>query len=155
MHIGVIYYSQTGNTRLVAEQLEKKLTAAGHDVSVNEIKIEGKTPAQAGKFKLTAIPDPNNFDAVIFGAQVQAFSLNPVMKEYLEQLPGLEGKKAALFVTKQLPLVWTGGTGAVATMKKVCEEKGLRVLGSEIVVWSGNKRQKSIEKCAENLAKLF
>ncbi len=155
MKIGLIFYSQTGNTKLVAEKLQEKLSSAGHTVNLEQITITGPIPAQPGKFQLAGIPSPENYDAVIFGSPVQAFALNPVMKVYLAQLPSLSGKKVACFVTKQIPLLWFGGTGAIARMKKNCAEKGASVAGTEIVVWSKSRREESIRQCVENLANLF
>jgi len=155
MNIGLIIYSQTGNTKGVAKQLLEKLSASGHTVNMEQITITGNTPAQPGKFELIGIPDPDSYDAIIFGAPVQALSLNPVMKAYMDQLPPLSGKKAACFVTKQIPLLWFGGTGAIALMKKACELKGAEVVGTEIVVWARSKRERSIEDCVKNLSSLF
>ena len=155
MNIGLIYYSNSGNTRTVAEKLNKKLTENGHNVTVEEITITGDTPAQPGKFELTNIPDPGSYDAVIFGAPVQAFSLNPVMKAYMEQLPPLDEKKVAIFVTKQLPLLKVGGTGSISIMKKASESKGAKVVASEIVVWAEKKREQSIRKCVDSITNAF
>lgn len=155
MNIGLIIYSQTGNTKSVAEQLLEELSASGHTVNMEQITITGNTPAQPGKFELTGVPVPDSYDAIIFGAPVQAFSLNPVMKAYMDQLPPLSGKKVACFVTKQIPLLWFGGTGAIALMKKACESKGAEVVGTEIVVWARAKRERSIEDCVKNLRSLF
>ncbi len=155
MKIGLFIYSQTGNTKSVAEKLQEKLSAIGHIVKLEQITITGNTPAQPGKFQLSGIPAPDNYDAVIFGAPVQALTLNPAMKAYLDQLPSLSGKKTACFITKQIPLLWFGGTGAIAWMKNACESKGAEVVGTKIVVWSKAKREVSIGQCVENLSKLF
>ncbi len=155
MIIGLIIYSHTGNTRTVAQKIAEKLTVSGHEVKIEEIAINGNTPAQAGKFELTTIPAVEDYETLIFGSPVQAFALNPVMKAYLQQLASLQGKKVAIFVTKHLPMLWMGGTGAVATMKKTCEAKGAKVMGTEIVVWSEKKRQESIQKCVEHIDRLF
>ncbi len=155
MNIGIIIYSQTGNTKKVADKLKEKLEAKGHNAAIEQISISGSTPAQPGKFELVDVPAPDNYEAVILGAPVQAFSLNPVMKAYLEKLPPLPERQAACFVTKQLPLLWIGGTGAVAKMKKECESRGAKVIGTEIVVWSKAKREKSINQCVDNLSALF
>jgi flavodoxin len=155
MKIGLIIFSQTGNTRNVAKKLQEKLAAAGHSAVLEEITITGDTPAQAGKFEMANVPAVDSYEAIIFGAPVQAFSLNPVMKAYMAQLPSLAGKKVAIFVTKQIPLLWVGGTGAVAMMKKVCEARGANVAGTEIVVWAKAKREITVNKCVENLSKLF
>lgn len=155
MKIGIIIYSQTGNTKNLALKIYDKLQASGHTVSVEEITIEGDTPAQPGKFELIGIPETESYDALIFGAPVQAFSLNPVMKAYLKTLTSLSGKKVAIFVTKQIPLLWVGGTGAVAIMKKACESRGAEVIGTEIAVWAKKNREQSIRKCVDNISRLF
>ncbi len=155
MKIGLIIYSLTGNTRSVAERLHKKITAAGHDVTIEEITITGNTPAQPGKFKFDRVPSTENYDAVIFGAPVQALTLHPVMKTYLEKLPAMSGKKTAIFVTKKLPLLSIGGTGAVSIMKKACEAKGSKVAAAEIVVWTEKKREKTITNCVKKISAVF
>ena len=155
MNIGLIVYSQTGNTKSVAVKLQKKLTAAGHLAVLEQITITGKIPAQPGKFQLSKIPATDSHDAIIFGAPVQAFSLNPVMKAYMGQLSPLKGKKVALFVTKQIPILWLGGTGAIARMKRECESRGATVIGTEIIAWAKAKREQSINQSVENLSKLF
>ncbi len=155
MRIGLIIYSQTGNTRSVAGKIRDKLNAAGHNADIDEITIIGDSPAQPGKFELNHIPDPQDYDAVIFGAPVQAFALNPVMKKYMEDLPLLSGKKVAIFITKQLPLLFAGGTGAIAAMKKSCEERGACIAGTEIVVWAEKKRDQTVRRCVDNISKLF
>lgn len=155
MNIGIIFYSQTGNTKSVAEKLQQKLESAGHAATLQEILISGAVPAQPGKFELQQVPDPTAYDAVIFGAPVQAFSLNPAMKAYMAQLPDLSGMKVACFVTKQIPLLWLGGTGAIAKMKNACESKGAAVAGTGIVVWAKKRREQSIRQCVENLSTLF
>jgi NAD(P)H dehydrogenase (quinone) len=155
MKIGLIIYSGTGNTRSVAIKLQEKLTAAGHAVCLEEITITGNTPAQPGKFELKQIPAVDSYDALIFGAPVQAFSLNPVMKAYMAQLPPLNGKRVALFVTKQIPQLWLGGTGAIATLKKEVESRGGKVIGSEIVVWAEKKRAETSQQCIDKISKLF
>lgn len=154
MKIGLIIYSQSGNTRLVAERLERRLAGEGHEVFIEEVKIRGKVPAQPGKYELISIPDPGPYDALVFGAPVQAFALNPVMKSYLERIHPLDGKKTALFVTKQVPLLRMGGTGAVETMRRACRSKGGRVCATAIVVWAEKHREKTIARCVETLARI-
>lgn len=155
MKVGIIIYSQTGHTREVAGLLQQNLAEKGHQASIEEITINGKTPAQPGQFELLTIPDPVQYDAVIFGSPVQAFNLNPVMRAYLDQLTSLRGKEAACFITKQLPVKWSGGTQAVGKIKSACEAKGAMVKGAEIVFWTEGKRTESINKAVETLGGLF
>ncbi len=153
MNIGIILYSQTGHTLSVAEKLKKQLEEKGKNVTIQQVTISGE--AAPDKFTFTSTPDVDPYDAVIFGAPVQGFRLCAVMESYLQQLPAMEGKEAAFLVTKQLPFNWTGGTNAVSTMKKICQEKGARVKGAEIAIWSKSKQEKSVRNSVDNLSRLF
>ncbi|MBN1935296.1 MAG: flavodoxin family protein, partial [Anaerolineae bacterium] len=106
MKIGIIVYSQTGNTYSVAQKLETRLAAAGHSVTLERITIIGEaSPGTPVQFQTR--PDVGPYDALVFGAPVQAFSLVTVMRSYLGQIASLQGKQVACFVTKQLPFYWT------------------------------------------------
>lgn len=153
MNIGIILYSQSGHTLSVAEKLQKQLEEKGKNVIIQQVTISGE--AATDKFEFTAIPTVDPYDAVIFGAPVHGFRLCAVMETYLHQLPSMEGKEAAFLVTKQLPFNWTGGTQAASNMKKICQEKGARIKGEEIVVWSKSKQEESVSNCVDNLSRLF
>jgi len=155
MNIGIILYSQTGNTRYAGETLKEKLAAKGHTAVLDEITIAGDAASVAGPVVLKNEPNAAGYDAVVLAAPVQAFSLCKPMKAYLQKLGGVSGKKAACFVTKQLGGAWTGGTGAVRTMKKALEAEGARCEGSEIIFWSAQDREQRIDAAMERLAGLF
>lgn len=155
MNVGIIVYSHSGNTKSVARKLHEKLVAKGHQAGIEEVVITGEATPGSKDFQLTAIPEVEGFEALIFGSPVQAFALNPAMKAYLEQLPSLAGKKVACFVTKQLPFYWTGGKQALGKINNICQAKGAEILGSEIVVWSSSNRDRAIEQCTDNLSNLF
>ena len=153
MKIGIIFYSQSGKTATVAQKLLEKFTDKGHAANLEQITISGSTPAQPGKFELTDLPRVEEYDAIVFGSPVQAFALNPVMKAYLATLPEMAEQETACFVTKQLPLLKTGGTQAINYMEKACASKGMVIVGSEIVVWSkGKKGDQNISRAVENLS---
>jgi len=107
------------------------------------------------KIEFEKSPDVNKYDALVFGSPVEAFSLSPVMMNYLKQIAPMKGKKIACFVTKALPFHWTGGNRAVGTIKKLSESKGASVLGSGIVVWREKHRKERIAEVVERLGKLF
>lgn len=155
MNIGIIIYSQTGNTREVALKLQEKLNEKGHQANLEEITINGKTPAQPGQFELSSAPDPGAYDALVLGSPVQAFKLNPVMEAYLDQLPEIRGKEVSFFITKQLPVKWTGGTQAIGKIRSACEKKGAVVKEAEIIFWAAGKRQESTARAIENLSASF
>lgn len=154
MNIGIIVYSGTGNTLVVAEKLKSALAAKGHDVAVDKIVAEGDVGQR--NFKLTSKPDPGKYEALVFAAPVMAFSLNPAMKEYFKDMPGIKGKKAACFVTKQLPGNWTGGSGAIKGMSAALKQKGAEVLASGIVHWKDEqKREQETQQAIEAICGVF
>lgn len=154
MNIGIIVHSQTGNTHSVGQKLKDKLEERGHSVTVGLLDTANEEVADGREPDLGSLFD-TGYDALVFGSPVHAFSLAPAMAVYLKQMPSLNGKEIACFVTKQLPFSWTGGNRAIAEMKRLCEEKGGRVIGTEIVFWSRSGRGESIRSCVENLGRLF
>lgn len=155
MNIGIIYYSQTGNTRSVAERIKEQLTTRGHNVTLDEVLVEGAASPGPVPVTLTRAPSVESYDAVILGAPVQAFSLCKPMKAYLPRMGSLQGKKAACFVTKHIGNNWTGGNGAVRAMKKALESSGGEFAGFEIIHWSAPDRDTRIASSAARLAGLF
>jgi len=155
VNIGIIIYSQTGNTRSVAQRVCEKLAAAGHRATLEEIKVSGAVHPGSKSFRFDACPDPGRYDAVVFGAQVMAFSLSPVMNGYLCQVASLQGKKAALLVTEAFPYAWMGGTRAINRMRKLCASKGAIVRGAAIVNWMNKKRPAMIADAVEKLGAAF
>lgn len=152
MKIGLIVFSQTGHTMSVVDKLKDRLMGAGHQVQIDPIAIQGD--AAPGKFELTHQPETDPYDGIVFASPVQAFSLNPVMKHYLEGLSSLKGKSVAFLVTKQLSSHWTGGNRAVSMMKTACLAKEADILGSGIVVWKETKRAVTEEEALNHLAQL-
>ncbi len=154
MKIGIIVHSQTGHTFTAAEQLKAKLVAAGHTVNIERLESADAKQTDPKKIRLLKLPDLSAYDELIFAAPVQAFSASPVMKAYLPQLPPLQNKKVACFVTKGLPINVTGGNQAISLMKSAVESKGGIVVGTNIIHWSRNKEQMTANM-VEQFSKLF
>lgn len=152
--IGVIVYSQTGNTLQVAQMLQEKLKEQGNEAKIEKVEIAGETTPRAKEVNFQNVPDPSAYDALIFGAPVHAFSLAAPMKLYLEQMDSLNNKKIALFVTKGLRFNWTGGNQAIGKMKKIGENKGGKIVGTGIIVWNQSKDAK-IEELTRKFSVLF
>ncbi len=139
MNVGIIVYSQTGNTLSVAQKLEHALKANGHAASIARVEpIDNSS-------KLKSAPDVGTYDAIIFASPVQAFSLAPVMKLYLSQVSSLDGKKVYCFVTQQLKKAWMGGNHAVRQIESACKAKGAGIMASGIVNWSSDTRNQQID----------
>lgn len=138
MKIGIILHTQTNNTYSVAEKLQKKLQEAGNKVNIEKVNMVGGNKPQSKDIQIENPPDVTGYDGLVFGSPVHAFSLAQAMKIYLEQISSLQDKKVALYVTKGLPLKFTGGTRAIGQMRKICESKGANIVGTEIVIWRGD-----------------
>lgn len=154
MKIGIIVFSRTGNMLAVAEKILDACRKNGHEATLLRIRAEHEEPGNKFPLKLTELPDPSAFDAVLFGAAVEAFSLSQVLKAYLEQLPALGGKRAGCFVTQQLAKPWLGGNRAIRQMRALCLKKGMDVKATGIVNWSNKARDAQIADVAARLGKI-
>lgn len=155
MKVGIIVFSQTGNTLSVAERLQKQLTGEGHSAQLERVVPLNEKPTVNGKIELKEIPDTSGYEGIVFASPVQAFSLAAVMREYLNQVSELKGKKVACFVTQSFSKPWLGGNRAIAKMRKLCSVKGSEVCQTGIVNWSHKDRQQMIDNIVANFSTIF
>ena len=154
MKIGIIIHSHTGHTLAVAEKLLEAFQKEGHIAKIERVTAVSGDPNAKEKVQLANIPDVADYDVVIIGAPVWAFSLSTVMKMYLEGLAKLRCNKVACFVTQQLPKSWMGGNRAVRQMVKAVSEKGIKVSETGIINWSGKTREAQIDEVVLRLSKI-
>ena len=123
MSILVVYYSRSGNTRRVAEAVASACDATLLELvdTANRAGFKGymKSGKDAMLSKRTEIEPPkqraDEYDLVIVGTPVWAFTMTPAVRTYLEQERNAI-RKAAFFCTM-------GGSGAnrtFNTMKRTC-----------------------------------
>lgn len=155
MNIGMVVYSQTGNTQSVAMQLKEKLAAAGHTVSMELLKPVGEVKPEMKDIRFEALPNLGQYDALVFASPVQAFALHPAMVSYLTQMGPLQNKQVALLVTQAFRYAWVGGNHAVGQMSKACKAKGAQVCGSGVVNWQNPRREQQIVQVTDRLSRLF
>ncbi|MBD3355247.1 flavodoxin [Candidatus Woesearchaeota archaeon] len=99
----VVYYSRTGNTKKVAEDIAKELKADVDEIK-DKAKREGffnyfKSGYHAARKKLTEIgtaKDPFKYDLVIIGTPVWSWTVTPAVRTYMDKN---EFKKVAFFCT--------------------------------------------------------
>ena len=144
MKIGVILYSQTGNTLKVAQALQASLTDTGHETALLRVTVAPTDPKNAAAPVLIDKPDPTGFDMLYFAAPVQAFSLAPAMKAYLAQMPGLGGKRVAYFMTQFFPYRWMGGANALRQFKAALEAKNANLTACGVIQWSRKDRDAQV-----------
>jgi flavodoxin len=153
--IGIIVHSATGNTYFVAQNLKEELLREGHSVSLEKVIAVNDRQQDVRKVQFKTIPNVSGYDALIFGAPVRGFSLSPVMSAFLAQIATLQGKKNKCLVTQFFPYPWMGGNRAIKQMKKICELKGAKVIGTGIVNWSSKHRNEKIAYLVEEQIGLF
>lgn len=154
MKVGIIIHSYTGNTLSVAERLRERLLESGHTVSLERVTAVNEDPSAAKNVQLKSKPDISTYDALIFGCPVRGFSMSPVMKAYMQQLPLLKGKKVGCFVTQYFPFPWMGGDRSIGEMKQTCKDKGECVFDAGIVNWSHIRRESKIQDVLQKLSRL-
>jgi len=152
MKVGIIVYSQTGNTLSVTEKIAKSLSAKGQTVELLHVETESAGSGSGSHISLRSTPDVAPFDVIIFASPVQAFSLAPAMKAYLSQIGDLSGKKIHCFVTQHFKKAWMGGNRAVSQISSVCKAKGGSIISTGIVNWSSEKRDQQIEEIVAALS---
>ncbi len=156
MKIGILVYSQTGNTLSVAEQLQQSLARAGHTVALENIQPVGQGHPGMRHIEFSNFPLPDNYDAVVFAAPVQAFSLCAVMRLYLQALKGgLKGKKVACFTTEAFPAPWLGGNHAIRQMTRAITNLGGITIGSGVINWYLPDRPARVDALVSRLSALF
>ncbi len=101
----VVYFSRTGNTKLMAEAISKATKAPSFDMTSCEPSVV------------------ENFDLLIIGTPVEGFNPAKEAKEFVENLPRTESKKAIIFCTYAL---WKGRT--FGTFKKALAKKGYKTI---------------------------
>lgn len=145
MKVGIIVCSKTGNTLSVAERIRDVIEPKGCQVHLERFSAETEGPQSNKVVRLSANPDPAGYDLLIFGAPVQAFSLDPAMKLYLEGIAPQQPVPTFCFVTQHFPKPWMGGKNAIRQMTALLAAKGLSAQSAGIANWSNKQREELID----------
>lgn len=155
MKIGIIIHSHTGNTNLVADKLRTKLLADGHSVTLEKLRLAGNWQPGQKEISFTELPNIKDYQGIVFGSPVEAFSLSSVMRAFLSTDLPLADKQVACLITQFFPYPWMGGNRAVGQMKRLCQAQGGKMVGSAIVNWKNARREEQIAEAVENLSKVW
>jgi len=157
MKIGIIVYSQTGNTYSVVEKVKEELTNKGHEVNINRLEPLNPNDVHPGakNIKYKNLPELEKYDGYIFASPVQAFSLAAGMESYLNDIEKLNNKKTACVLTKGLPFNWTGGTRAMKQLKGLVEAKKGNVVETGIIKWLSFNRNRKIKNIVNKMGQTF
>ncbi len=102
----VLYYSFSGNTRLIAEAVAKELNADLEELKpVKPLNASGAWYVMWGLRQLVSqskpplLPpehDPDAYDRIVIGTPVWSYTVTPPIRTFLDEHP-FNGKKIALF----------------------------------------------------------
>jgi NAD(P)H dehydrogenase (quinone) len=147
MKIGIFVHSQSGNTAKLGLAVTHALREKGHDVSIELLRPVGKVTPWVRNVKFRTMPEPEEYDVILFGGPNWVFGSSPVVVSLLRQLSTLKGKKTMFFMTSALPDFCSGARRGIARVNDLCDGLGATVLPGTSVVWGmycGKKRLDAI-----------
>lgn len=136
MKVGIILFSQTGNTMSAAKSLKIRLNNNDHEVDIKQIEQVDATNRDPKKIEIKDMPQLDTYDVLVFASPVQAFTLAGVFKDYLQKITSIEGKPSFCFITKGLNSKGFGGNKAIKIMSSMITAKGGEVKSTAIICWS-------------------
>ncbi|MGQ9465792.1 MAG: flavodoxin family protein [bacterium] len=147
-HIGIFYYSLTGTTEEFANVIAKALINEKNHIEIAKIKTNVKVTAPYQKFEILDLPDCSKYDFILIGGPVWAFSICPVVAEFIKKSKGLANKKVIPFITMGLPFSFFGGNQALKQMSRLIKENGGVALSGVVVMKLFHKINEMMEKKA-------
>lgn len=147
MKIGVIYYSETGNTANVAKQLATAFRTQGHQTTLQELTVFDVKTNRSLKTK----PACDGYDILIIGSPVQGFSLPLPVQEYLSSIQLPKQQKIGLFTTQFFPFDWMGGKQTVSQFKTLLLPQNPQHIGEALIHWKSRKREVQIANAIQLL----
>ncbi|KAF5087132.1 flavodoxin family protein [Methanoculleus horonobensis] len=148
MSVCIIYHSETGNTRVVAEQVAA--TAGGDLVGVRDLAnyskvgmyLKGAPRAMRGDsadIEPAAI-DVSGYETVVVGTPVWAGNPTPAINAAVDALRGIEGKPTVVFCT-------SGGSPrkTLDTLTAMLAKKGADVRGAVPLTARDAKRPEAVK----------
>jgi multimeric flavodoxin WrbA len=158
MKIIILFHSQSGTTLEFAERIASKLKEGNHTVQLTQLQtnptITSGSVRHTKSFTITNLPDIKDYDLILLGGPVWAFSASPIAVAALDRLGDLSGKKVLPFLTQGLhPSL--GGKRAIALLGKMAAKAGATVLPGKIVSKLFFNYKASFEDKATEIARLI
>ncbi|MGE3062642.1 MAG: flavodoxin family protein [bacterium] len=154
----IIVHSETGNTKLFAEEIKKAIEKKGLECGITQIETDAPmrnyNPSKQ-VLNIINLPEVEGYDYVLLGGPVMAFSANAAVMKCIRDLKSLKGRKFIPFVTQHLPFPFLGGTNAIRMMSNEAKKSGAEVLEGGIIniAWHDYKTEMKIK--AEKIASLL
>jgi len=155
MKIGIFVHSQSGNTAKLGLAVTHALREKGHDVSIELLRPVGKVGLWTRNVNFRTMPEPEEYDVLLFGGPNWAFGTSPLIVSLLKQLSSLKGKKTLFFLTSLLPDSLSGAKRGIARVNDLCEGLGATVLPAISVVWGLYCGKKRLDAAVEKICGLI
>lgn len=152
MNIGIIIFSKTGNTLSVGKKLHDTLLTKGHSVVLNQVTASDDTELDPEKILPTNSPSTQGYDMIVFAAPVHSAKLPGAMQAYLQQIPSLEAKLVAGFVTQLFPFPSWGGNQTIQALDNLLRLKGSKLSATGVINWLFPRKRKAL--IAETIEKI-
>lgn len=135
MKVAFIFYSFSGNTKRVFEYLREVFLSKGSQVKILQLKPKNE-PRSFFKQGFSAFTkkkpplsedifyDLEDFDYIIFGSPLWAFTFAPALMSYLDKAKGLKNKRVSFLFT------YGSGAGlnkAIRELRRALEERGAKI----------------------------
>ncbi len=140
MNISIVVYSKTGHTISLANRLKNKLDKLGHNTTL----------AKLGSSE----PDISKYDGLVIATPVHGASPAEAVKDYLDKLPSLKGKKMACLATSLFPAA-LGRNQTLKYLKETCESKGAEVCSTGGISSLSFGKKKKIKELIKKLSSCF
>jgi len=153
MKIGILVYSDTGNTLSVAERIKTQIEKNGGTAVIERVTAAKASSSSGEHVQLLNIPDISGYDKLVIGAPINGFMLCRAMQAYLAKHADLKGKDISCYVTQQLKSSFFGGNKGIKQIKAYCGKKGANVLNIANIHWSSAAKEEEIASAVELMAK--
>jgi len=158
MKAAVVFYSETGNTKLLAEEIKKALEKRGVETLFSQ--VESNVPARDHMQTLEALeiknlPSVADCDIVFAGGPVMGFRANGATMKCISEMKSLKGKKFVPFVTQYFPFSFMGGSNSVRMMSNEAKRMGAEVMPGIIINVAWHDYKKDMASKAEKSAEMF
>jgi len=152
MNIGIFIHSQSGHCSALGMAITQKLRSQGNEVDIQLIQPIGRVHPRMKHVELREeVPNLSNYDVLVWGGPIWAFTASPVICSFIKDIPTLKGKKALCFTTSGFPEPLSGAKGAHKKLSGLLEELGATVLEGEAMFWGLSAGKKKIDTVVERI----
>ena len=154
MKIVLIYFSHMGHTKQVIDKAVEELKNHGHQVTRVALETVEPLNLSSETADIKSVPPISEYQGIILGTPVHGGRMSAPMRGFLDSVPSLSGKSAAVIITHFFREGW-GAVQTIRELRKFITEKGGNYLGAVNVKWLSLSRKRSIQSAVRDLIKFY